>query len=327
MKSPSGARTAEAAKPFAKAMIKSSPEDWIVHEQLPLDPSPEGEHLFLQIEKRELSTAFVAQWLADYFSIALMDVGYAGLKDKHAVTWQWFSIRLPSAGGIAQGSLYEGDGGGRITLLDQQWRLAKLGRGEHRANRFQIRLREVTGLSATALALEAAITEPFPNYFGPQRFGRENLDRALNWLKNRRHRRVAKSVRGWHLSVIRSWLFNEILRVREEAGCWKSALAGDVLNDGDDVPTGSLWGRGRSPLSGEALVMETRALASFASECDALEQAGVKRGLRPLVIKPRIDTVEVCPAGGDIRLAFELPPGAYATSFLAQHFDLTEPSR
>jgi tRNA pseudouridine13 synthase len=143
-------------------------------------------------------------------------------------------------------------------------------------------------------------------------------------LKNRRSRKISRAARGWHFSVLRSLLFNKILRARVLAGNWHTFIDGDAKEFA--VPSGSLWGRGRTALTADALALETQALAEDAWVCEALEFAGVDRGMRALSVQPK-DFNYTNSADGALVLNFALPPGAYATVLLAEHFDIKDNSR
>ena len=175
-----------------QAQIKVKPEDWQVTEEFDAGFTGAGEHGYFFIEKRCLSTVPVAAWLAKQFDVSELDVGYAGMKDKHALTRQWFSVRLPGPEEpVDMLRLERTEGDERIKVLAWHRHQRKLRRGEHQANRFQILLRAVAQPIDTT-ALTQSIEMGFPNYFGPQRFGRHNLGDALHWLNHRRDRRVAR---------------------------------------------------------------------------------------------------------------------------------------
>ncbi len=195
----------------------------------------------------------------------------------------------------------------------------KLRRGELAGNRFEIRLRELSGADWRD-RLERVFESGAPNYFGPQRFGGDNLERALAWLPVRRRRSISPFKRGLYLSVLRSLLFNAVLARRVQERTWRTLLPGDV--DLDGMPTAPLWGRGRTATEGAALEAESAALAPFSDVLDGLEHAGVDQARRSLVLLPRKPWV--AEEDGVVRLGFELPPGGYATSLLREVFELGE---
>ena len=167
------------------------------------------------------------------------------------------------------------------------------------------------------------LAQPFANYFGPQRFGNDNLAAAKRWLVDRQPRRVNKARRGLYLSVARSHLFNLILAAREHQGRLTAPIAGDL----QEQLKGSLWGRGRSPFTDQALAIESAAVHGEQALCHGLEMAGVNRGLRSLLAAPSNFSFAQYPAEAILELSFGLPPGAYATVMLQRCFELKDQSR
>lgn len=299
----------------ARAVMKTVPEDFRVEELPAVVPEGVGEHLYLLLEKRALGTPAVAAWLANAFGTAPMNVGFAGMKDARAVTCQWFSVLTPD--GPERLPAHAG-----VRLIDAARHRRKLRRGELAGNRFRVRLREVGG-DGWSEALEGVLRRGAPNYFGRQRFGADNLARARLWLLGGR-RRTSVFRRGLHLSVLRSFLFNEVLARRVADGSWNRLVPGDVAWHADPlVPTGPLWGRGRSPAAGEALAVEQAALAPHEALCHGLEHAGVVQGRRSLVLQVR--DLAWATSADTLELTFTLPPGGYATSLLGAVFELVEP--
>jgi len=311
--------------PPVSATLKAQPADFTVTEQLSFEPSGEGEHCFVRIEKEGLTTTEVADILAGRHNIPRLDVGYAGMKDKDAVTSQWFSLRGVTA---ADTSLGEHPG---ICVLDTTRHVQKLKRGQLASNGFDIVLREIEVAGAVADldgALETLREKGAPNYFGPQRFGWDNLEKARAWLPVRRRRRVSKFRQGLYLSVLRSYLFNEVLAARVSAGNWNEIIDGDLVRSdlaGGDRPTGPLWGRGRSPAATLAAEIETAALATHGEIMEGLEYAGLRQDRRSLVLDA--DSLSWAFDGRDLKVSFSLPAGGYATSFLGEIFKLSEPGK
>src|SRR5688500_11436911 len=244
------------------ARIRSVPEDFRVEEVDAFEASGSGEHLLLAIEKRGMNTAFAARRIAEWAGVPESAIGYAGLKDRHAVTRQRFSVHLPKkvAPDIAQ---LESD---ELRVLEHTWHSRKLPRGALVGNRFVLVLRDVRGdREAIERRLQAIAQRGVPNYFGEQRFGRggDNVAQALAMFAGRRVRREERTLL---LSAARSELFNRVLAARVRAGNWDSALEGEVwslagsrsvfgpepftdelarrLAQFDIHPSGPLWGRG-----------------------------------------------------------------------------------
>lgn len=297
------------------ARCKVRPEDFEVSELPAVTPAGAGEHLLVRVEKVDLTTTDAARALAAYFGVDAGSVGYAGLKDKRAVARQWFSV--PTREGVDDGRELP-VAGGRLTVLASDRHERKLRPGQLLGNAFRIRLRALDG-EGWRDALPRLASAGAPNYFGPQRFGRDNFERARSWLPERRRRRVSRFRQGLYLSVLRSYLFNEVLAVRVREQSWEQPVCGDVVESG--WPTGPLWGRGRSAATGRAARLEEAALAELADIRDGLEHAGLGQERRPLGLRPRELAWEVEPAGA-LLLGFTLPPGAYATSLLREAFAL-----
>jgi tRNA pseudouridine13 synthase len=292
-----------------EAQIRAEPNDFQVTERLDVDFTGDGEHDWLWIEKTGANTSWVADQLAKHAGVASKDVGYSGLKDRHAVTKQWFSVRRPTGEGTDWGAL-DIDG---VTLLEQQRHQRKLKRGAHQANSFRIALRGddiEAHRDELAERLQAMSERGAPNYFGEQRFGRDAGNVALGEAVLA-GRRMSRNKRSIGLSALRSLHFNNELSDRLEAGTWNRLLPGDKANlDG----------------SGSVFDVEevTDELAQRCAELDihpcgtlpALEAAGVKAANRPL--RMRLDRLQWEFADGALWLEFRLGKGSFATSVLRE---------
>ena len=319
------------------ARIRTKPEDFLVEELDAFVASGSGEHLLLTVEKRGMNTAFAAKRIADWAGIAEAGIGYAGLKDRHAVTRQRFSVHLPKKIAPDIAALENDD----LRVLAHAWHAKKLPRGALAGNRFELVLREVQGdRQAIDARLHAIAGRGIPNYFGEQRFGRggDNVGNALAMFGGRR---VARAQRTHLLSAARSQLFNRVLAVRVLAGNWDGALDGEAwMLDGsrsvfgpepfDDAltqrlaefdihPSAPLWGRGALRTTGAVLELETTALADAQSLAlrAGLEAAGLKQERRATRLRPQaLEWAWLDPT--TLQLRFSLPPGAYATTVLAE---------
>ncbi|MBP6900383.1 MAG: tRNA pseudouridine(13) synthase TruD [Burkholderiaceae bacterium] len=314
----------------ASATLKLLNEDFIVTE-LPLQlPCGEGEHLWLDIEKNGANTAFVAQQLAAAAGVQERDVGYAGLKDRYAITRQWFSIYLPYGKGKGETPDLTQLQHPEFKVLSQSRHVKKLRPGDLQGNRFRILLREVTGDAAAIQAVEANLqaiaSAGVPNYFGAQRFGFEggNVEQGRAMLAREIRVRNPKK-KGIYLSAVRSFVFNEVLALRIQQGLWGQTLPGDVL-DGSGRPTGPLWGRGRVSTSDQAQALENGVAQAHAILCDGMEHAGLDQERRSLVASP-MDLSWQWPQADQLLLTFSLPAGNYATSVLTEILRTTEPDR
>lgn len=319
------------------ATIRAEPEDFIVEEIDAFEPSGQGEHLLLTVEKRGMNTAFAAEAIARWAGVTGSAVGYAGLKDRHALTRQRFSVWLPGRDAPDPATL-EADG---LRVLAHARHSRKLTRGALAGNRFVLTLREARGERADADArLRAISAAGIPNYFGEQRFGHAggNVDAALAMFAGRR---VRREQRGVLLSAARSELFNRVLAQRVRDGSWNRGLDGEVwMLDGtrsvfgpepwceslaarleafDIHPTAPLWGSGAPRSAGAALALELDALGDPPSLAlrEGLERAGLRQERRATRLRPRRMSWSWLQADC-LRIAFELPPGAYATAVLAE---------
>jgi tRNA pseudouridine13 synthase len=310
----------------ASATLKSLNEDFSVTE-LPLQlPAGEGEHIWLDIEKNGANTAFVAKALADAAGVQERDVGYAGLKDRYAITRQWFSIYFPK-GETPDLTLLQHP---EFKVLSQSRHQKKLRPGDLQGNRFRIVLRDVTGdpgaMEAVEANLKAVAARGVPNYFGAQRFGFDggNVEQGRAMLAREIRVRHPKK-KGIYLSAVRSFVFNEVLALRMQQGLWGKTLPGDVMDEAGQ-PTGPLWGRGRVITTDQAQALEMGVAERHATLCNGMEHAGLDQERRALVARP-LDMSWDWPQADQLVLTFSLPAGTYATSVLNEILRTTEPDR
>lgn len=329
-------------EPGCCGTIRSVPEDFFVDEEIGYEPAGEGNHAWLHIEKRNTNTEWLARELAQLADVPLREVGYAGLKDRHAVTRQFFTVNLSGKDEPDWQQLTSEDI--RILAIDRHNR--KLKRGALRENHFAITLRELQGkCDDIEQRLEQIAEEGVPNYFGEQRFGHDfgNLAMAAamfrgEWRENIRHKR------SLYLSAARSYLFNRVLSMRVTDSSWLYALPGESLMQagstscfsvrligneiaarvaaGQLLPTGPLWGKGKPISLADAQAVELEALDKETLWKSGLEKAGLeqeRRALRLTVKNLQWQWLDE----KSIRLQFALPPGAYATSVLREVANIT----
>jgi len=321
--------------PQIEGLLRGTTADFQVDEVLGFVPSGEGEHEFLHVRKTGLNTAQLAKDIARLGGVKPMDVGYAGLKDRHAVTTQWFSVYRPKGAEVDWTQL-END---QVELLQASRHQQKLRRGQHAANSFHLKLTDCTGdFDSLEQRFKKIETQGVPNYFGLQRFGfgGGNLAAAQRLLVDKQPVRN-KQLRGMYLSAARSYLFNQVLRARIEEGSWLNFEAGDVaLANNDDeaqqLPTGPLWGRGRLASGQRVGELETAIIEKFADWCHGLEHAGLKQERRPLCLPVAdlnwsVDLDKSDSKNKIIAVAFSLPVGGYATSVIREVVDYREPER
>ncbi|MEY4749169.1 MAG: hypothetical protein RIQ60_1383 [Pseudomonadota bacterium] len=311
----------------ASATLKRHNEDFIVTE-LPLQlPSGAGEHIWLDVEKNGANTAFVAQQLAAAAGVEERDVGYAGLKDRYAVTRQWFSIYLPIGKGKGETPDLTRLEYPEFRVLSQSRHVKKLRPGDLQGNHFRIVLRDVSGeRDALEANLKAVAAQGVPNYFGAQRFGFDggNVEQGRAMLAREIRVRNPKK-KGIYLSAVRSFVFNEVLALRIRQGLWGRTRPGDVMDEAG-LPTGPLWGRGRVSTTDEAQALEMGVAGQHATLCDGMEHAGLDQERRALVARPA-DMSWEWPQADQLVLSFALPAGNYATSVLNEILRTTEPER
>jgi len=304
-------------QPDATANFRVEPEDFQVDENLGFEPVGEGEHVYLHIWKRGENTAWVAERIAELAKVAVMDVGYCGRKDRHAVTTQWFSVYLPKKESEPDWQQLNSDS---IRILSVKLHQHKLRRGDHQTNQFKIRLRDlvVSDMSALEQKIGSALQVGVPNYYGEQRFGHNanNLLEAHAILVDGKKMRD-KQKRGLMLSAARSYLFNQVLATRVLAGTWNQMLSGEP----EIFPSAPLWGRGRSAATDDTLAIETAAMESWTDWRDALEHVGLSQERRSLVLKPEAAVWRWI--GSDVEISFRLGSGEFATTILRELSILT----
>ncbi|KTT29146.1 pseudouridine synthase [Pseudomonas oryzihabitans] len=329
-------------EPCGQAILKASAEDFQVDEVLDIPLSGDGEHLWLWVEKRGLNTEEAVRRLARAAGVPQRAISYAGLKDRQALTRQWFSLHLPGKADPDLAAACDET----LVILQQGRHRRKLQRGAHAANGFRLRL---TGLKADPAALEARLqaiaAEGVPNYFGPQRFGYQgsNLADARDCARDQRLPEQ-RNRRSRTLSAARSWLFNQVLARRVAEGSWNQAREGDLLAFTDSRsqfpataadladprlaaldlhPTGPLWGKGDSPVAGPGASLE-QGVAEAAGELPAwLAGAGLSHERRILRL-PIGGLTWHYPAPDILQIEFVLPAGCFATAVVRELVTLGE---
>lgn len=315
--------------------MRAAMGDFRVEEIDAFEASGTGEHLLLAVEKSGMNTAFAARRIAQWAGVPESAIGYAGLKDRHAVTRQRFSVWLPKKVAPGVEALQADD----FKVLSAHWHARKLPRGALAGNRFVLVLRGVQGARAGIDArLQQVATRGVPNYFGEQRFGRggDNVAQARAMFAGRRVRREERSML---LSAARSEIFNAALDRRVARGDWDGGIEGDVfmlegshsvfgavdidaeirarLAGFDIHPTGPMWGRGELRTQAQAQAVETEVASQHRDLCRGLEAAGLKQERRSL----RLPVPELAWEWADddaLTLSFRLPAGAYATTVLRE---------
>jgi tRNA pseudouridine13 synthase len=317
-------------EPPVSGRLRAQPEDFRVEEILGYAADGEGEHVLIEVEKREANTDWVARELARFAGVAPVAVSYAGRKDRHALTRQHFSVHL--AGRDEPDWSAFSPAGVRVVASARHRR--KLKRGALAGNRFALTVRDVDGdRECVEQRLHRVLARGVPNYFGAQRFGHggANVERARALFAGRR---VNRATRSMLVSAARSHLFNAVLAERVRRGTWDDAMEGEVwclagsrshfgpepiigalrerLAHGDIHPSGPLWGRGELPTQGEARHLEQAAADADPNLAAGLSQRGLVQERRPLRLMPA-GFAWNWPDQNTVVLRFDLPPGSYAT--------------
>ena len=319
--------------PKQTALLKAECADFVVKEQLGYDMSGDGEFVAVKVRKTDCNTLFVGEQLAKFAGISARNMSYAGLKDRKAVTEQWFSLQMPGqpTPNFSQFSL-EG-----VEILDVTRHQRKIRIGSLQGNHFEILLRNAEETDELKVRLDFLAKNGFPNYFTEQRFGRDgnNLTQALRWASGEikvkdRHKR------SFYLSAARSEIFNLILSKRMELNLAQQILVGDVLqlngshswfvvDESEDLA--QLQQRLAqqdvlltAPLIGEeeksAVDFENEIFAQHQALFALMRQERMKAARRPILMQPQQFQWQFEPNG--LRLQFDLPAGSYATALIRE---------
>jgi tRNA pseudouridine13 synthase len=327
------------------AILRHQVDDFQVDERLPFEPDGEGEFALLRVEKRDANTDWVARQLAAFSGVSPRAVSYAGLKDRRALTWQWFSVHLPGRSSPNWDELEAGEY--RVVASHRHRR--KLRRGALSGNHFRIRLRNIQGHVEKVLQRAQWIGENgVPNYFGPQRFGRggANLHRARHYYQ-RKIRKPARFELGMMHSAARAWVFNQVLSHRVKNGSWNQPLGGEIftldgsasvfgpevlseellkrLVSGDIHTTGPMWGRGNLTSSEQVRALEEQVAGEDPELLEGLASAGLKHQRRSLRMPVRSFTC--LQEERDLVLEFVLDRGCFATSVIRELLDYEQPGQ
>lgn len=339
-----------------RALLRTRPEDFVVEEIPAYEPSGRGGHGFVTFRKTGLTTMQAVDQIARALDVDPRAAGYAGLKDRHAVTTQTASFPFPEDrdldAAVAALAL-EG-----IEILGVARHGHKLKAGHLRGNRFRIALRDLSspGLETVVDALQATAVRGVPNRFGPQRFGRDgaNPERALRWLGNAEPPPRNRKVQRLLFSAVQALLYNRVLDRRVADGTWCDVIAGDLAKKhdsgglflvgpdpaevaaastraaaGEISPTGPMFGAKMRATQGHVHEMEREILAEAGLDEGTLARAkrlgrGTRRSLRLLPTEVAWTTER------DHRVlvvSFVLPKGGYATTLLSELCHVTDLAR
>jgi tRNA pseudouridine13 synthase len=345
---------------LTRGRIKERPEDFVVEEIPAYDPSGAGDHLYVRFTKTDRTTLDAVHAIARGLGCDPRAAGFAGMKDRRAVTTQTASFQAPPGSSPldlarrAQALSLPG-----IRVHEAIPHGHKIKPGHLAGNRFTIVIREIQRERITEVtrAFERVAVSGVPNAFGAQRFGRrgDNAARALAWLRGEergpRDRRVLRLL--W--SSLQSAVFNAVLDARVRDGTWTTPLEGDLLKlrssgglfvcsdvqkDGERAatgelsPTGPIFGARMRGAEGTPGQLERRLTAEIVGADVDLSRTrglgeGARRALRVWVEDLRWELSE---ASGDdsgnspacVRVHFVLPKGAYATTVLGSALAIDE---
>ena len=325
-------------KPTAQGILKSSAEDFVVIEDLGYAPDGEGEQLLVRIRKTGCNTRFVADALAKFAGIHPRDVSFAGMKDRHAVTEQWFCLRIPGKDTPDMRNFtLEG-----VEVLESARHRRKLRTGALQGNAFKLVLRQVTEHDAVEQRLQQIAVRGVPNYFGSQRFGHDgnNLRMAQRWA-NDEIRVRERNKRSFLLSAARSAMFNQVVSDRlAQPGSLTTVINGDALQltgrgswfvaTAEELPelqqrtdnnelriTAPLPGRGEWGSRDEALALEQASLSEEQALIGLLEREKVDAARRAMLVIPR-DLQWSWQDDATLEMHFWLPAGSFATSVVRE---------
>jgi tRNA pseudouridine13 synthase len=330
---------------LSSVRIRTTVADFVVEEIAAYEPSGAGEHAYLWIEKRGLSSPELVSRVMRTLGVSSKDVGIAGQKDRHAVTRQWCSI--PRRYAERADELNSAD----LSVLSVTLHRNKLKTGHLKGNRFQLVLRNEQGkftsedLSKVQQRMQQLEHTGFPNYFGPQRFGHggSTLNDGLRLL----HGKLPKdhwppnhdrTLRRLALSAVQSAVFNLVAGQRVADGTFATPIPGDVVirKDGikpfrypenseatDLIPAGPMPGPEMMAAEGTVAEMENVALQTLGLKpVDFTRYEKLTSGIRRKFAEFPSETSVTLTSDEQLQLGFSLTAGTYATTMLtevAQH--------
>lgn len=321
-------------QPMVTGELRTTPEDFMVQELISVQPDGEGEHLWLNLRKRGMNTQFLAKKIAKWAGVKERDVAYAGLKDRHAVTEQWFSVHLPGKTNPDLAELADDE----VTVLSASRHSQKLRSAVLLANRFTLTLRNVSDVAWVQERWQQVL-QGVPNYFGEQRFGINggNIEKARKMFQGQR---VKRSLQSIYISAVRSLLFNQMVSKRIEQGLANQLIQGDVLKlagsnstfveqgeadlverlaAGDIELTAPLWGDEPDRLTGQYADWVEGIAAQHPELCEGLHKVRAKLMFRALLLTPQYASLKA--EGDQVVVSFMLQPGSFATSVLRELID------
>ncbi len=330
----------------ATGTIRTEPEDFVVKEMNDVVFTEKGEHLWLLVEKTNSNTAWVATQVASACKVPARQVGFAGQKDRHAVTYQWFSVQLPKITDLTE---IKNQLPKEVQIIEHHWHQSKIKKGQLKGNAFQILIRDIIGdESNIEQNIERIKEQGVPNYFGPQRFGHDlgNIQKAQDWFAGK-IRVNNRNLRSLLISSARSHIFNLIVAERIKKSIWNQVIDGDImqlngshswfhskdaslekldqrLEENDIHLTAAMWGEDPVQSDGECADLEQNTADQFQTYKQGFQQHRVKQDRRAIRVLPE-DFNYQWTEGNQLQMAFKLPAGAFATGVLREIFIYQEP--
>ncbi len=324
-------------EPKLSGVIRTHFSDFKVDEKFAFEATGEGEHALLHIKKQDTNTDWLSRQISDLAGVRKLDVSYAGLKDRNAITTQWFSVWLPGKPD-PDWSLLNSE---NVEILSTCRHNRKLRRGSLRGNQFTLIVRDIEGdASDLEQRMNTIQQDGVPNYFGDQRFGIDgkNLEKARVMFGGKRVKDRFK--RSIYLSAARSAMFNDVLSQRVEMNKWANGIPGDVmlldnsrsyflatdidekivqrLKEHDIHPSGPLWGRDELLSKGDVAELESKLPNKFEVFDVGLKNARLDQERRSLRLSVKDLQWNYDTSNKILELSFFLPAGGYATAVLRE---------
>ncbi|OOF41715.1 tRNA pseudouridine(13) synthase TruD [Rodentibacter mrazii] len=319
--------------PKSTALLKQECADFIVIEDLGYEMSGEGEFVALKVRKTSCNTLFVGEKLAKFAGVSERNMGYAGLKDRQAVTEQWFCLQMPGQE-MPDFTQFELEG---VEILDVTRHNRKIRTGSLQGNYFEILLRDAQESDELNARLNLVANFGFPNYFTEQRFGRDghNLTQALRWAQGEIKVKDRKK-RSFYLSAARSEIFNLVVAARIEQELAQQILPNDIVqlngshswfkaDESEDLAALQVRLDSRDILLTAPLIGEENLIASDIENAiveqhnafsPLMKQEKMKAARRPLLMRAQDFQWQFIEEG--LKLAFYLPSGSYATALIRE---------
>ncbi|QLB19599.1 tRNA pseudouridine(13) synthase TruD [Mannheimia granulomatis] len=326
--------------PQVLGRLKAEFTDFIVREELGYDLAGEGEFVIVKIRKTNANTLFVGEKLAKFVGISEREMSYAGLKDRHAVTEQWFCLHLAGKE-TPDFSTFKCEG---VEILEVTRHNRKIRVGSLLGNHFELLLRDVKENEDLILRLHQLQAVGFPNYFTEQRFGRDghNLTQALRWARGEITVKDRKK-RSFYLSAARSEVFNLVVSQRIADGLMNKVLENDYvqlagsnsffcvkkeeveetqlrLTQNDVLLSAPLIGE--KSLEAVANPTERQIIEQHATLVELMKKERMNTARRAMLCKPKNLTWQFEQEG--LRLTFFLESGSYATGLVRELIQLAE---